>query len=97
MANREAGGRAVVFGGRDIREKGKKGGGSGGGDGGREEPVGKKRGKEICSLCMGVCCGMARELVANLASMGEVGGSGKVRCSYSVKLILRFVGCGIGY
>ena len=62
MAIGEDGGRVVVFGGRDIREKGKKEGGSGGEGGGREEPVGKKRGKEVCSICMGVCCGMAREL-----------------------------------
>ena len=79
------------MGGRDIRKKGKKEGGSGGGGGDREEPVGKRRGKEICPICMGVCCGLARELVANMANM-EVGGNTKVRCSYNVKLILRFVG-----
>ena len=51
----------------------------------------EEAGKEICPTCMGVCCGLARELVANMANM-EVGGNAKVRCSYSVKLILRFVG-----
>ena len=75
---RDAGGKVVVWGARDIREKGKKEGGSGGGD--REEPVGKRRGKEVCPTCMGVCCGLAKELVATLANM-EVGGNTKVRCS----------------
>ena len=58
--------------------------------------MGKRRGKEVCPTCMGVCCGLAKELVATLANM-EVGGNTKVRCSFSVKLILRFLGCGERY
>ena len=85
--SREDGGRVVLYGGRDVREKDKREGGSGNSGGGREEAKGKKRGKGVCKVCMGVCCGMARELLANLASMGDIGGNVKVRCSYCVKLI----------
>ena len=77
----------------DIRERGKKEGGAGGGGGDREEMDGRKRGKVVCPTCKDICCGLARDLVARMADL-EVGGSKKVRCYYSVKLILRFVGCG---
>ena len=42
--------------------------------------------------CKDVCCGLARDLVERMAGL-EVGGK-KVRRCGSVKLILRFEGCG---
>ena len=64
----------AVYGARDIREK-QKGGLGEGGD--RDKRI-KRRGKEVCSVCMGVCCSAARELVVNLANMGEIGVNPKV-------------------
>ena len=76
-AIREDGGRVVLYGGRDVREKEKREGRSGSGGGGKEEAKGKRRGKGVCKVCMGTCCGMARELEENLASMWEMGGKYK--------------------
>ena len=68
----EEGGKVVSYGVRDVREKGK--GGSGGGGGEREKDKGKRRGKDVCEVCMGVCYGAVRAL----GILGEVGESAKV-------------------
>ena len=90
---REEGGKVILWGARDIREKGKREGGAGGGGGGdKEVKDGKRRGRAVCPTCQDVCCGLARDLVERMAGL-EVGGR-KVRRCGSVKLILMFVGCG---
>ena len=33
----------------------------------------KMRGCDICEVCYGICCGAARELVANISNMGAIG------------------------
>ena len=35
--------------------------------------IGRRRGKDVCSICMGTCCSAARDLVKNLADLGEIG------------------------
>ena len=37
-----------------------------------------KRGKGVCSLCGGICCGDARELIAEAFGMGKIQVSPKV-------------------
>ena len=72
---KETGGK-VVFGGVDVREK--YGGGSGSGGGGRGSVKGKRREKEVCEVCMGVCCGAVRDLVCYLSNIRLNGVSSKV-------------------
>ena len=67
----------MLFGGRDVREKAKGGSGRGGGD--RERVKGKRRGRDVCEVCMGVCCGAVRYLVTSLVNMGTIGASSKVK------------------
>ena len=74
--SRESGGKEVLFGGRDLREKVKGGSGSRGGD--RERVKGRRRGRDVCEVRMGMCCRVTRELVVNLANMGTMGVSVKV-------------------
>ena len=37
-----------------------------------------KRGMDVCSLCAGICCGTARELIAEAFGMGQIQVSPKV-------------------
>ena len=38
----------------------------------------KQRGCDVCEVCYGICCGAARELVANLCKMRAIGITNKV-------------------
>ena len=38
----------------------------------------RRGGPDVCNVCYGVCCGAARELVANLHKMGAIEISSKV-------------------
>ena len=55
---------------KDVRETGTKP---------RVQPKPKvKKGKEVCSLCGGICCGTARELIVEAFGMGKIQVSPKV-------------------
>ena len=47
-----------------------------------------KRGKGVCSLCGGICCGAARELIAEAFGMGKIQVSPKVIEDLSLFVIL---------
>ena len=67
----------AVYGSRDVRENGKMVLGGGKmkvqmGKFPKEGELGRRRGKDVCSVCMGTCCLAARDLVKNLVDIGEI-------------------------
>ena len=74
MASGGKGGKSTKWPGRDCRPQY-------GGPGARPRPQAKpakKRGKEICPVCMGVCCSLSRDLYAEAFNLGCIDISPKV-------------------
>ena len=80
MASGGKGGKSPKWPGRDCRPQY-------GGPGARPRPQAKpakKLGKGVCSICMGVCCSVSRELIAEAFKLGAIDISPKVCLNFGL-------------